>query len=72
MFYGASVDTALAMVRSMRFVTDDLATLNSAAAEAVLTRLRSSLAAHLTDRGVEFDSRVARHRATRRGARLDW
>jgi hypothetical protein len=56
--YGANVDTALAIVRIMRFVTDVLATLNSAAAEAVLTRLRSSLAAHLNDRGVEFDSRA--------------
>jgi hypothetical protein len=49
---------ALAIVRSMRFVTDVLATLNSAATESVLARLRSSLAAHLTDRGVEFDSRA--------------
>jgi hypothetical protein len=57
-FYGPNVETALAIVRSMRFVTDVLATLNSAAATAVRTRLRSSLAAHLTDRGVEFDSRA--------------
>ena len=58
MFYGSNVETALPIVCSMRFVTDVLATLNSAAAEAVLTRLRSSLDAHLTDRGVEFDSRA--------------
>ena len=57
-FYGSNVETALPIVCSMRFVTDVLATLNSAAAEAVLTRLRSSLDAHLTDRGVEFDSRA--------------
>jgi hypothetical protein len=53
----------------MRFVTDVLATLNSAATEAVLARLRSSLAAHLTDRGVEFDSRAWLVTA-RRGQRL--
>ena len=57
-FYGSNVETALPIVCSIRFVTDVLATLNSAAAEAVLTRLRSSLDAHLTDRGVEFDSRA--------------
>ena len=57
-FYGSNVETALAIVRSMRFVTDGLATLNDAAADAVLARLRSVLAAHLTDRGVEFDSRA--------------
>jgi SAM-dependent methyltransferase len=57
-FYGSKVETALAIVRSMRFVSDVLATSNSAAAAAVLTRLRSSLAAHLTERGVEFDSRA--------------
>jgi SAM-dependent methyltransferase len=57
-FYGSNVETALALVRSMRFVTDGLATLNAAAADAVLARLRSALAAHLTDRGVEFDSRA--------------
>jgi SAM-dependent methyltransferase len=57
-FYGSNVEAALAVVRSMRFVSDVLATLNADAAEAVLTRLRSLLAAHLTDRGVEFDSRA--------------
>ena len=56
--YGSNVETALAIVRSMRFVTDGLATLNAAAADAVLASLRSALAAHLTDRGVEFDSRA--------------
>ena len=57
-FYGPNVEPALAIVRSMRFVSDVLATLDSAAAAAVLTQLRSCLAAHLTDRGVEFDSRA--------------
>jgi SAM-dependent methyltransferase len=63
-FYGSNVETALAIVRSMRFVTDVLATSN---ADAVLAKLRSTLAAHLTDRGVEFDSRawlVSAHRAS--------
>jgi ubiquinone/menaquinone biosynthesis C-methylase UbiE len=67
-YYGSDVETALGVVRSMGFVTDNLAALKADAAEAVLTRLRSVLAAHLTDRGVEFDSRAwlvaARRRQT--------
>jgi hypothetical protein len=68
-FYGSNVNTALQVVCSMRFVSDVLATLNSPAAAAVLTRLRSSVAAHLTDRGVEFDSRAWLVTA-RRGSRF--
>jgi hypothetical protein len=66
-FYGLNVETALEIVRSMRFVTDVFATLNSAAAEAVLTRLRSS--PDRARRGIRF-TRVARHRATRLGPGL--
>jgi SAM-dependent methyltransferase len=57
-FYGPNVETALQVVRSMRMVSDTLAALDADAAEAVIATLQTLLAAHMTDRGVAFDSRA--------------
>jgi SAM-dependent methyltransferase len=57
-YYGPDAATALDLVRDMRQPRAVLAELDAAAAQRALARLRDTLAAHETDRGVLFDSRA--------------
>ncbi|MGW5363203.1 class I SAM-dependent methyltransferase [Actinopolymorpha pittospori] len=57
-FYGPDVATAYDLVLGLRHVRELLADLGPALAEQALGRLRATLAAHETDRGVHFDSRA--------------
>ena len=57
-YYGPDVDTADALVRTMKMTTDRLAALSPAAAERARARLRDLLVAHQTADGVWFDARA--------------
>jgi SAM-dependent methyltransferase len=57
-YYGPDVDTAFDAVLRLLGFDDQLAGLDAAAAGRARTRLRDTLAAHLTDGGVYFDSRA--------------
>ncbi|MEU4227909.1 methyltransferase domain-containing protein [Nonomuraea sp. NPDC026600] len=57
-FYGPDTATAFDNVLRLREYKDLLANLDAATAEQARTRLRATLAAHNTDRGVYFDSRA--------------
>ena len=56
--YGLDVATALDWVRGFSCTSDVLRRLDPAAASRALARLRETLAAHLSDDGVWFDSRA--------------
>lgn len=57
-FYGPHVQAALDWVRGFTSTREALASLDPARAERALQRLRDVLAAHLSERGVWFDSRA--------------
>jgi hypothetical protein len=57
-YYGPDVDTACDIVRSFKNTKDVLARLDEGAATRALDQLRGMLAAHLTQDGVQFDSRA--------------
>jgi SAM-dependent methyltransferase len=57
-YYGPDSAAALDLVRDMKQPRERLARLSAPAAERALARLRGTLAAHRTDRGVLFDSRA--------------
>ena len=65
-YYGPDAAAALDLVRDMK--RPMLARLNAAAAQRTLVRLRETLAAHETGRGVLFDSRAWLVTARRAGA----
>src|SRR5262249_6219879 len=55
-YYGPNVDSAFAVVRSMRMVDEYVERLDPAGARRALGRLRGLLAEHSHEHGVEFDS----------------
>jgi SAM-dependent methyltransferase len=57
-YYGRDSAAALDFVRGLRSSQETLAALDTPAAERALERLRATLAAHETSRGVLFDSRA--------------
>jgi SAM-dependent methyltransferase len=65
-YYGEDVAAALDWVRGFSMTQSVLRTLESAAAEHAVERLRATLAAHESERGVWFDSRAWIVTATRR------
>jgi SAM-dependent methyltransferase len=57
-YYGRDVDAALTWARSFTCISSVLAQLDSDMAERTIARLRETLAVHLGDDGVWFDSRA--------------